>query len=58
LGQQQQARRVQHRHRQRFVVTVKGNAPSMDVLKGAASGVDLASLDRMGRAASLALILD
>ena len=32
----------------RFVVTVKGNAPSMDVLKGAASGVDLASLDRMG----------
>jgi hypothetical protein len=32
----------------RFVVTVKGNAPNMDALKLAATGVDLAALDRMG----------
>jgi hypothetical protein len=32
----------------RFVVTVKGDVPSMDALKGAAGGVDLAALDRMG----------
>ena len=34
----------------RFVVTLRGNVPSMDVLKSAAGGVDLAALDRMGAA--------
>lgn len=34
----------------RFVVTVKGDVPSMDALKAAAGGVDLAALDRMGAA--------
>jgi hypothetical protein len=32
----------------RFVVTIKGDAPNMDALKLAAQGVDLAALDRMG----------
>jgi hypothetical protein len=34
----------------RFVVTIRGNAPSMDALKSAANGVDLVALDRMGAA--------
>jgi hypothetical protein len=34
----------------RFVVTIRGNVPSMDALKSAAGGVDLAALDRMGAA--------
>lgn len=34
----------------RFMVKVEGNAPSMDALKAAAGGIDLASLDRMGAA--------
>lgn len=32
----------------RFVVTLRGNVPSMDALKLAAGGIDLAALDRMG----------
>ena len=32
----------------RFVVTIRGNVPSMDALKSVAGGVDLAALDRMG----------
>ena len=34
----------------RFLVTVQGNVPNMDALKGAAAGVDLAALDRLGAA--------
>jgi hypothetical protein len=34
----------------RFVVTIRGNVPSMDALKSVAGGVDLAALDRMGAA--------
>jgi hypothetical protein len=32
----------------RFMVKVEGDAPSMDALKAAANGVDLAALDRLG----------
>ena len=32
----------------RFVVTLRGNVPSMDALKSVAGSVDLAALDRMG----------
>jgi Yip1 domain len=34
----------------RFVVTLEGDAPSMDALKSAVGGVDLAALDRLGAA--------
>ena len=34
----------------RFVVTIRGNVPSMDALKSVAGGVDLAALDRLGAA--------
>jgi hypothetical protein len=34
----------------RFMVKVEGNAPSMDALKAAAGGIDLAALDRLGAA--------
>jgi hypothetical protein len=34
----------------RFMVKIEGNAPSMDALKAAAGGIDLAALDRLGAA--------
>jgi hypothetical protein len=34
----------------RFMVKIEGNAPSMDALKAAAGGIDLAGLDRLGAA--------
>jgi hypothetical protein len=34
----------------RFVVTLEGDVPSMDALKSAVGGVDLAALDRLGAA--------
>jgi len=34
----------------RFMVTVEGDVPNMDALKAAASGIDLAALDRLGAA--------